>query len=107
MAHTFEELKQKTVAQLKEIAKGTEHDALKGYTTMHKDKLLNAVCTALGIDMHVNHEVKGIDKSAVKLKIGALKKERDKALETHDHKQLKAVRKQIKRLKIKLRRAQV
>ncbi len=67
--HTFEELHQMTVAQLKEIAKGIEHDALHGYATMHKDQLVPALCEALGIEAHAHHEVMGIDTSAIKARI--------------------------------------
>ncbi len=105
MAHTFHELKHMTAAQLKEIAKGIQHEAVKGYTQLNKDHLIKAICTAEGIEAHEHHEVKGIDKSRVKLRIGALKTERSKALEAHDHKQLKAVRRRMKKLKKKLRRA--
>ena len=107
MAYTFAELKHKTAAELKEIAKGIEHEAVKGYTQMHKDHLIKAICIALGIEAHEHHEVKGLDKSGIKLKIRALKKERDQALEAHDHKQLKTVRRQIKNFKNQLRRAMV
>ena len=44
-----------------------------------------------------------IDKPELKAKIKGLKVERDKALETHDHKELKKVRRQIHRLKHELR----
>lgn len=107
MAHTYDELRHSTLAQLKEIAKETDHEAVKGYTQMNKDHLLKALCEALGIDMHVHHEVVGIDKASIKKKIKELKVERDKALEAHDHKQLKDVRGQIKKLKNKIRRATV
>ena len=40
MAHTYEELKHKTVVELREIAKGLEHEAVKGYTQMNKDHVL-------------------------------------------------------------------
>lgn len=107
MAYTFKELKGKTLAQLKEIAKGMDDEAVKGYTQMNKEHLLAAICQALHIDMHEHHEVVGVDKSAVKAEIRALKKKRDKALEAHDHKALKKVRRQIKGLKNQLRRATV
>ena len=105
--HTFSELKHKTLAQLKEIAKDIEHEAVQGYTQMNKDHLLKAICEALQIDMHVHHEVVGIDKPKIKSQIKELKKKRDKALEAKDHKKLKAVRKEIKGLKNQLRRATV
>ncbi|MCH8980889.1 hypothetical protein IH922_02595 [candidate division KSB1 bacterium] len=107
MAHTFDELKHSTLAQLKEIAEETDHEAVEGFTQMNKDHLLQALCEALGIEMHVHHEVVGIDKSSIKKQIKELKVERDKALEAHDHKQLKDVRYQIKKLKHKIRRATV
>ncbi len=107
MEYTFKDLKEKTVAQLKEIAKGIEHEALKGYTQLNKEHLLAAICTALGIDMHVHHEIKGVDKSKVKSKIRKLKSERDQAAEAHDYKKLKSLRRQVKRLKNKMRKATV
>ena len=107
MAHTYDELKHSTLAQLKEIAKETDHEAVQGYTQMNKDHLLQALCQALGIEMHMHHEVVGIDKSSIKKQIKELKVGRNKALEAHDHKQLKDVRRQIKKLKNKIRRATV
>ena len=56
MAYTYHELKEKTVADLREIAKGIEHEAVEGATQMNKDHLLKALCTALGIDMHEHHQ---------------------------------------------------
>lgn len=107
MEYTFKDLKEKTVAQLKEIAKGIEHEAVKGYTQLNKEHLLAAICTALGIEMHVHHEVKGLNKSKLKSKIKQLKSERDQALEAHDYKKLQSLRRQVKRLKNKIRRATV
>ena len=107
MEYTFKDLKGKTVAELREIAKGIEHEAVKGYTQLNMEHLLEAVCNALGIDMHVHHDVKGIDKPKIKREIRKLKLERDKALEAHDHKKLKDIRQQIKKHKNKLRRAMV
>jgi len=77
MSHTYEELKHKTVAELREIAKGIEHEAVQGATQMNKDHLLLALCTALGIDPHVHHHAEGIDKTGIKTKIHELKKKRD------------------------------
>lgn len=107
MAYTFEELKEKTVAELREIAKGIDHEAVRGYTQMDKDRLLAAICTALHIDMHEHHRAVGIDKTAIKMQIRRLKKQRDEALAAHDHARLKLIRRQIHRLKRKLRKSMI
>jgi hypothetical protein len=107
MAHTYEELHGMTVAQLREVAEGIEHDALHGYSTMHKEDLLPALCTALGIEAHEHHEVVGIDKGKVKEQIRALKAERDQLEEAGDSKQLKRVRRKIRGLKRKIKKATV
>ena len=107
MAHTFEELKEKTVAELRELVSGMEHDALKGYTTMHKADLLKAVCKALGVDAAVHHDVVGVDKQAIKAQIRELKQKRDQALEAHDHAQLRIIRRKMHRLKRGIRAATV
>ena len=107
MAYTFQELKGKTVAQMREIAVGIDHEALQGHTQMNKEHLLAALCKALGIDMHAHHEVKGINKAELKAKIRGLKKKRDQALADHNHPQLKAVRRDIHHLKRAMRRAMV
>lgn len=105
MAYTLDELKKKTVAELRDIAAGLEHEALRGYTTMHKDHLLAALCQVLGIDMKEHHVVVGINKSEIKAQIRQLKKQRDAALAAHDHAQLKVIRRRIHRLKREIRKA--
>jgi hypothetical protein len=105
MAYTYEELSKKTVAELREIAAGVEHEAVKGHTQMHKEQVLLALCTALGIDARAHHQVVGLDKSKVKAQIRALKKKRTVALEAHQARELKRVRRNIKRLKHRMRRA--
>jgi hypothetical protein len=107
MAHTYEELKGKTVAQLREIAAGIEHEALQGYTQLNKEHLLLALCKALGIETHEHHHVVGLNKATIKARIRKLKERRDEALETHDHAQLKNVRRQIHRLKREIHKATV
>ena len=107
MAYTYEELHKKTVAELRGIAKENEHEDLKGYTTMHKDTLLSALCTALGIETHEHHEVAGIDKGKIKTKIRELKVKRDSALDAHDHKKLKEIRREIRHMKRKIRKAMI
>jgi hypothetical protein len=104
---TYEELKKKTVAQLREIAGGMDHEVLKGHKTMHKEQLVLALCEALGVDAHVHHEVVGVDKAAIKAQIRELKAKRDEALKAHDHAGLKAARRRIHRLKRKIRKSMV
>jgi hypothetical protein len=106
MAFTFEELKHKTVAELRDIAKGIEHDAVQGYTQMNKEHLLVALSKALGIQ-HEHHEVVGVDKSSIKARIRDLKTQRAAALDAHDHAQLKVVRRTIHRLKRRINKATV
>ena len=105
--YTFDELKHMTVVQLREIAKGNENEALKGYTQLNKDHLITALCKALNVQMHAHHEARGIDKARFKTKIKELKKDRDAALAAHDHAKLKAVRRHMRRLNHYIRRATV
>ena len=102
--HTYEELKKKTVAELRELAKGLEHEAIKGYSQLNKEHLLPAVCQALGIDAYEHHHVVGaFDKSTVKAKMRSLKAERQAAIESRDHVKLKAVRRHLHRLNHQVR----
>lgn len=105
--HTYEELKSKTVAQLREIAAGVDHDAVHGYTTMHKDPLLHGLCLAYGLEEHVHHEVVGIDKAKIKRRIRELKARRDAVLQSHDKSELKPILRQIHKLKREIRKATI
>lgn len=107
MAHTFDELKKKTVAQMREIAKEIDHEAVHGSTQMNKEHLLQAICKALNLEMHAHHEVVGINKTEIKSRIKELKKKRDEALEANNHADLKLARHKIHRLKRKLHKATV
>jgi hypothetical protein len=106
MEYTFEQLKHKTVAELRDIAKGNEHEALQGYTQLNKDHLLVALSKALGIQ-HEHHDVVGVDKAAIKAQIREVKKKRDEALTAHDRAQLKVARRTIHRLKRRIHKATV
>ena len=105
--HTYEELRHMKVAQLREIADGIEHEALQGHNAMKKYHLLPALCQALGIEAHEHHEVVGINKTAVKAQIRALKVERDEVLKAGDRKKLKPILRQIHHLKRKIHKATV
>lgn len=106
MAYTYEELKHKTLTDLREIAKGIEHEAVQGYTQMNKDHLLQALSKALGIQ-HEHHDVVGIDKKDIKARIRELKTQREAAIAAHDPAQLKVVRRTIHRLKRRIHKATV
>ncbi len=106
MAHTVEELRHMTLADLREMAKGIEHEAVQGYTQLNKQHLIGALAKALGIQ-HEHHEVVGVDKSAIKSRIRELKTQREAAIAAHDHAQLKVVRRTIHRLKRQIHKATV
>ncbi|MBX2990015.1 MAG: hypothetical protein KF749_02485 [Bacteroidetes bacterium] len=107
MAYSYEHLSKMTVTQLREIAQGIEHEAVKGFSTMHKEKLLPALCTALGVEAHIHHEVKGINKAAVKAEIKMMKAKRDAALKEKNYAEHKAAMRRIHDLKRALRKAMV
>ena len=106
MAQTIEELKHKTLADLREMAKGIDHEAVQGYSQLNKEHLIVALAKALGIQ-HTHHDVIGIDKAGIKKRIRELKTKRADALAAHDHAQLKTVRREIHHLKRKIHRATV
>jgi deoxyribodipyrimidine photolyase-like uncharacterized protein len=107
MEYTYDQLKGMTVAQMREIASELKDEAIKGYTQLNKEHLLEALCSALNIDTHTRHKSKvaGKDKAKIKAQMKALKVKRDEALETHDHTQLKKVRRELHHLKRTLRKA--
>jgi hypothetical protein len=106
MPYTIEELKHKNIADLRDIAKGIEHDAVQGYTQLNKDHLVAALAKALGIQ-HTHHDVVGVDKASIKSRIRELKTQREAALAAHDRAQLKVVRRSIHRLKRRIHKATV
>ena len=103
MPHTYQELRHKTVAELREMAKGLQQEAIQGYSQMNKERLLPALCRALKIDMTEHYIVRGIDKAAIKAKLRQLKSERDRALNTQDRPSLKNIRRQMHALKHQIR----
>ena len=103
MAQTYQELKRKTLAQLRDIAKDVKDERVQGFSQMNKDHLLPALCQALGIEGHEHHAVAGIDKASLKSRIRELKKQREKALDAHDHDALHSLRRQIHHLNHQIR----
>jgi len=95
MAYTYHALRQMTVADLREIAKGIQHEAVQGYTQLNKDHLLVALCKALDVPTHEHHMVGGINKADIKTKMKALRAERAAAIAAGDHAKLKAVRRHL------------
>jgi len=103
---TFEQLRHKTLADLREIAKGVDHEAVKGYTQLNKEHLLVALSKALGIK-HEHHDVVGVDKASIKARIRELKAKRTEAIDAHDRTTLKTIRRSIHRLKRQIHKATV
>ena len=103
MAHTYEELKGKTLAELRDIAKDMKHDAVQGYSQMNKDHLLPALCRALAVPLHEHHLIGNFDKAALKARMKKLKSERAAALESGDQEKLKAVRRHLHALNHQIR----
>lgn len=107
MEYTFDDLKKMTVADLREIAKDIDHEAVQGYSQLNKEHLLVAVCRALGIDTHKHHDVVGIDKASIKAQIRKLKKARQEALDAKDLKKHKWIIRRIRGLKRDIKKATI
>lgn len=99
--HTYEQLKGMTVAQLREIADGIQHEALAGHSTMHKEQLLPALCKALNIPIH--HAAAGSEKDRLKALMRKLKADRQQARAKKDHAQAAGLQRAIHVLEHKLR----
>ena len=106
MELTYEQLRHKNLAELRDMAKGIEHEGVQGYTQMNKEHLVVGIAKALGIQ-HEHHSAVGIDKSTIKSRIRELKTQRAAAIEAHDRAQLKVVRRTIHRLKRQIHKATV
>ena len=98
MALTYHDLKSKTLAELREVAKGLDQEAVHGFSQMNKDHLLPLICKVMGIDTFEHHTATGIDKPKLKARIRELKKKRDEALQAHDHVLLKNLRREMHHL---------
>ena len=107
MSFTHAELKQKTVAELREIAATVENEAVQGHSQMNKEHLLVALCQALNIDMHEHHQVVGLDKTKVKARIQAMKAKLAAAIAAKDKKQISYCHRQIHKQKRNIHKATV
>ena len=105
MAHTYDELHKMTVVGLREVAEAQDSDDLKGYKSLKKADLLALVCKVLAVDDYEHHTARGIDKAAIKAQMRELRIARNAAIEAHDHKDLRVVRRKIHSLNRKIRRA--
>lgn len=103
MAHTYEELKKKTIAELRDIAKGLDHEAVQGYSQLNKDHLLPALCQALAIDAREHHAAHGALKLKARARMRDLRAKRQQAIEAGDASALKAVRREYHRWNHRLR----
>ena len=102
--HSYEELKKKTVAELREMAAAIEHEAVKGYTQLNKDHLLPAICKALGIEGYEHHAAEAsAEKNLIKSQMRELKAASAKARESGDHESLHRLRRQYHGLNHALR----
>jgi hypothetical protein len=105
MSYTYEQLSRMNVTELRKIADGIQHEAVQGHTTMHKEKLLPAICKALNIETHAHHEALGVDRIKMKAEIKSWKKKRSDAVTKKDYAALSDIRQHIHDLKGKLRRS--
>lgn len=103
MAHTYEELKHLSLAELRDIAKDLQHEAVQGYTQLNKEHLLPALCKALGIEAHAHHAAHGEVKAAARARMKELREKRQAAIAAHDSGALKAIRREYHKLNHKLR----
>lgn len=100
----YQDLQHMTVAELREMAKGIEHEAVQGYTQMNKEHLIPAICKALGIETHAHHRLaEGFDKGALKARLRQLKSARDSAIGAHDTAKLHELRREMHTLNHRIR----
>jgi hypothetical protein len=111
MAYTYDDLREMTIAQLRDVARTLDSPSLQGYTQMNKEHLLPNICGVLGIDTrhhlhgHASHGIPaGFDKGSAKARLRTLKAARDRAITVHDSAQLHSIRREMHTLKHRLRR---
>ena len=85
MAHTYEELRKMTLAELRDMASTLDHEAVQGYTQLNKEHLLPAICKALGIEAHEHLSAANAEKTMIKSKMRELKAAMEKARMAGDY----------------------
>ena len=98
----WHELEKKKVTELRELAK--EHANVEGAVGLSKEQLVEIVAGALGIE-RPHLVATGINKTALKQKIRELRVEVQQGLEARDRALVRRKRRQIHRLKRRIRRA--
>jgi len=98
----YHELQKMTVKELRERAK--EFPEVTGTSAMHKEQLVDLLCEKLGLQKP-HRIVLAANKTEIKSRIHALKKERDEAIAGRDRKKLAAIRHRLHRLRRELHKA--
>jgi hypothetical protein len=98
----YKQVAKMTAAQLRDQL--AQYPEISGVSAMKKEKLVELLCGKLGIDRHA-HGAVGIDKTAIKQRIRALKKERDAAMAAKDAAKLVTVHHALHKQRHLLRRA--
>jgi hypothetical protein len=100
----WKDLEKMTVLKLREEA--LKFPQIEGVHGKNKEQLMDEIAKALGIEKPHAHFAEKIvhTKADLKHKIQALKTERDKLLEGHDHKKLHEVRREMHELKHEIRK---
>lgn len=99
----YREIKKMTAVKLREEIAARDPDA-KGLSGLKKEQLVDMLADKLGVEKHAHVEL-AIDKTSIKQKIRALKKERDAAVAARDRAKLHDIQHAIHKQKHILRRA--
>ena len=100
----WKDLEKMTVLKLREEA--LKYPQIEGVHGKHKEQLMDEIAKALGIEKPHAHFTETIvhTKSDLKQKIQELKTERERLIQTHDHKKLHEVRRELHELKHTIRK---
>ncbi len=100
----WKDMEKLTIVKLREEA--MKHPEISGVHGKSKEQLMNEMAALLGIEKpHVHFAEKVIHtKGDFKHRIHELKAQRDKLVETKDHKKLHEVRREMHKLKRKIRK---